>query len=204
MVPVYWNKKKNKPFPVGMSPYDLFDRVNWSDKRAQSLMEQLATVEDCADPARDTSARRCTSHSSVTRQARVHNEWLNRNRPKSSDVAFSVCVGASAATFAAEACVAVDTTGGIGWSAGTKRVYGPGGLVPGVSAGAKMSEGTIADLGGKDTGGSVPVPYYGFDLGVGKSDMGKLSLGASVGTPNIPGPNYEASESVSGYWLGGR
>ncbi|ALG09753.1 hypothetical protein AOZ06_25175 [Kibdelosporangium phytohabitans] len=204
LTPIYWNKRKNKPYPVGMSPYDLFDRVNWTDKRAMSMMQQLAEMDDCTDPGRDKSARTCTSHNTIRSQARVHNDWLNKNRPKSADVAFSVCLGASAATFAAEACVAVDTQGGVGWSAGTKRVYGPGGIVPGASAGVKMSEGNISDLGGKDSGGSVPVPYYGFDASVGKSDSGKISFGASVGTLNFSGPALEVSNSVSGYFWGGR
>lgn len=203
LIPVYWNKKKQKAFPVGMSPFDLYDRVNLTDE----WFDDLASCDFKGPAHSQPKSSGCDSRDfgDAARRARDNNNMRNiqaLHPQHSSSVSFSVCISIGGAGYAVEGCLAVDEKG-IGWSAGAKEVYGPGGMMPNGSASIKMSEGTIKDLGGKDSGGSIPY-RGGVDLGVSKSDSGLISWSASTGIGGFTFPTVEKSEAYSGYFTGGR
>jgi hypothetical protein len=206
MTPIYWNRKAHYAYPVGLSPYDVFDRANWKDPLVQDEMEKL---EKCHADYMSEGPVSCTDYKSVATSAyNGANHWATKRRERAEELnqggGFSACVGVSGFTFGAESCISVDDKG-VGWSAGWKRVYGPGGIVPGASVGIKGGESDIPGMAGTDTGGSLSMPPFPVDIGVSRSEPGKqLNTGFSIGTPNIPGPNYEESHSTSGYWLGGK
>ncbi|MDX3187675.1 hypothetical protein PV458_04625 [Streptomyces sp. MN03-5084-2B] len=96
-------------------------------------------------------------------------------------ITISICAGAEAfmgVGAAGEVCIARDSVG-YGWSASAKGGFGAK-VGYGYGFSIKVSEGTIADLGGTGAWASTGIPETPFSMEIGRSSDGKYSLSAGA------------------------